>query len=470
MASEPEAGAPVSRRRVLLGTGGLLTVLGGAASLAWDDAPATPARPFERSRPAHDPVPPADRRVLNVVAHHDDDLLFLSPDLIADLRSEAHVRTVYLMASDYSDYPRYMKDREAGVRAAYAGVLGMKASDWTSGPYRAGGVEGTLWTLGARVSVVEVRIPDGHMMTEPGAKRMWALYADDGSVETRPGDTFPAQNIDRRGMVAFLQGVREEYRPTSVNTLDPTADLHGTPMPTGGIHQDHIAVSRMVMYVFEGTGLPVTYYRDYTITSEPDNLSPAATREKAACFKAYAAFDPDAQRSKVYRTWYAKTYAVDDRWRAGLVVPLPPPLRPGPNGNPADAPVLGRSYRLVNPATGLALGASAKPDSSALATPERQGTAFRTQGVRFGWRLLAQDGSGCLGTPDGKPDSGIAPHLAVCRHDPSYVFRVQAAGSDGYVVTAAHSGLALTVHARGGNVLQQPNTGAPEQRWRFVPV
>ncbi|GCD94301.1 hypothetical protein EHYA_01961 [Embleya hyalina] len=461
----------ISRRRALAATGGVLAVLGGAAAVDWADDGSTPRpRDVARAWPSKDRVPQQERRVLNVVAHHDDDLLFLSPDLLSDLESGAHVRTVYLMASDYVGYPKYMRDREAGVRAAYAFALGRKPSEWTSRPYAAGGVQATLWTLDERVSVLETRIPDGHMLTDPGAKRMWALYADGGSVQTRDGDTFPAQHIDRTAMVAFLQGVRDEFRPTCVNTLDPTADLHGSPMPTGGIHQDHISVARMVMYVFEGTpDLPVSYYRDYTITSEPDNLSPAATRAKAACFKVYTEFDPDAQRSRVYRTWYPKTYQVDERWRAGLVVPLPPPLRPGPTGNPSDAPLLAREYRLVNPASGLAVAAASGAGGALTLKPESHGTVFRTQAVRFGWRLVTKDGSGCLATPDPAKEPQGAPTVSECRHDPALVFRIRA-GRGGYLVTVAGSGAALTADARLGTVSQQPEVGSPEQCWRFAPV
>src|SRR5690349_15785295 len=62
------------------------------------------------------------KRVLDIVAHHDDDLLFLSPDSIKDLQAGACVRTLFLVASDYhaDDREGYLKGREAGIRSAYA--------------------------------------------------------------------------------------------------------------------------------------------------------------------------------------------------------------------------------------------------------------------------------------------------------------------------------------------------------------
>ncbi|MFD1048698.1 FtsX-like permease family protein, partial [Kibdelosporangium lantanae] len=54
-------------------------------------------------------------KVLNIVAHHDDDLLFLSPTLMKDLRDGNTVRTVFLVASDYHTYPTYMQATEDSV-------------------------------------------------------------------------------------------------------------------------------------------------------------------------------------------------------------------------------------------------------------------------------------------------------------------------------------------------------------------
>jgi LmbE family N-acetylglucosaminyl deacetylase len=63
--------------------------------------------------------------VLNVVAHPDDDLLFLSPDLLDALRSGDDVRTVYLTAGDAGRAQEYWRGRTLGVGAAYATLLGV---------------------------------------------------------------------------------------------------------------------------------------------------------------------------------------------------------------------------------------------------------------------------------------------------------------------------------------------------------
>ncbi|KAL4800236.1 hypothetical protein BDV19DRAFT_384595 [Aspergillus venezuelensis] len=59
-------------------------------------------------------------QVLNIVAHQDDDLLFLSPDLLHYIQTNHEVRTVFLSAGDSGREASYWQDREEGVRTAYA--------------------------------------------------------------------------------------------------------------------------------------------------------------------------------------------------------------------------------------------------------------------------------------------------------------------------------------------------------------
>src|SRR5215475_11483965 len=47
--------------------------------------------------------PECNGRSMNIVAHEDDDLLFLSPDLIHDIQSGRCVRTIFVTAGDAGD-------------------------------------------------------------------------------------------------------------------------------------------------------------------------------------------------------------------------------------------------------------------------------------------------------------------------------------------------------------------------------
>ncbi|MCF2526830.1 PIG-L family deacetylase [Yinghuangia soli] len=450
-----------ARRTVLAALGAALPLSAVLAGCADDGDgaqpdPAVPPRPGDR--------------VLNVVAHHDDDLLFLSPNLIQDLQSGAHVRSMYFVASDYRKYPQYMKDREEGVRQAYALALGRKPSEWRFEPYAAGGVQATLWKLGDNVSILETRIPDGFRKTPLGAERLWALYAENKTIATRPGDTFPEQKVNRDALVRYLHEVVAEYRPTVLNTLDPTADLQGTPDAQGGFHQDHIAVSRLVIFAFEGRpGAPqINYFRDYTIDGAPANLAKAQAKLKAKYFHKYTEHDSDAASNKAYDPWLERLYQVDAAWTGDLVIPLPARL----DGAARPAPVIGQAYRVVNRETGLELALPAGPPGSAATVEAASAAASHrvvVQAVRRGWALFSADGL-CLEIPAGAREPLRTPAMGTPDLEPHQSVRLHGTAEGGHELVFAHSGLALAVRTEGGTPTLVQASGGAARRWDFRPL
>src|ERR1700749_3509165 len=57
---------------------------------------------------------------LNIVAHEDDDLLFLSPDLLHAIQGGGKVRTIFVTAGDAGSGTSYWTGRQNGMLAAYA--------------------------------------------------------------------------------------------------------------------------------------------------------------------------------------------------------------------------------------------------------------------------------------------------------------------------------------------------------------
>ena len=84
---------------------------------------------------AESPQDCAQGTVINVVAHEDDDLLFLNPDIQHDIDAGLCVTTIYLTAGDGAGpiedaKPLYWRDgRETGELAAYAAMAGV-GMDW----------------------------------------------------------------------------------------------------------------------------------------------------------------------------------------------------------------------------------------------------------------------------------------------------------------------------------------------------
>ena len=71
---------------------------------------------------------------LTIVAHEDDDLLFINPDIQQAISRGAAVRTVFVTAGEFNgdsvSREHYAQQRELGIRAAYANMASV-ANQWT---------------------------------------------------------------------------------------------------------------------------------------------------------------------------------------------------------------------------------------------------------------------------------------------------------------------------------------------------
>jgi len=78
----------------------------------------------------------AAQRDMNIIAHQDDDILFMNPDIAHAIQQNHSILTVYLTAGDAGLGSDYMVVREQGARAAYANMAGVVDSDssWTTLP------------------------------------------------------------------------------------------------------------------------------------------------------------------------------------------------------------------------------------------------------------------------------------------------------------------------------------------------
>jgi len=71
---------------------------------------------------------PCSERILTVVAHEDDDLLFMNPDIQHDLSAGACATTVFLTAGDDGQPSAYWLEREMGSQSAYDTMLAAKGT------------------------------------------------------------------------------------------------------------------------------------------------------------------------------------------------------------------------------------------------------------------------------------------------------------------------------------------------------
>lgn len=423
-------------------------------------------------------------RVLNVVAHHDDDLLFLSPDLMKDLRDGNTVRTVFLVASDYHTYPTYMEERELGVREAYATAANLTSTPWRSHAYGAGNLDATLWTLGNRVSILENRLPDN---ATPPESRLWFLYARDQSLTGRPLDFAGAQTTDRAKLVDFLRAAIADFQPDIIRTTDPSADLQLQNSPSLNLeglyfHRDHIAAARLLRTaLLDVSPVPtVVYYRDYTIRDEAANLTAADTTFKHTVFQAFAVHDIDIcpnggvncpPAGGFYDDLMSKQYRANAAWIGDRAIPLP-------EDDPAQPwPVMGEHFNVRNRGTNLELAVNngSTADLEPIIGWPHTGTAnqrWRFEANPQGWELVASHSGKSFDVPASSQNPGVQLIQFQRTGNVNQTVRLRGNPTAGWRLLFAHSGLAMAVQGSGNGspIVQQAFTGAANQLWDLVPA
>ncbi|WP_328319112.1 PIG-L family deacetylase [Streptomyces sp. NBC_00388] len=313
-------GSGPSRRLLLAG-------LGTAAASAALTACSVPASP-RRTTSTADPMPgkaisiARHDRLLQILAHPDDDMYFMNPDTQRMLDSGTPLVCVYLTGGEATginviagqphpvpDKPAYSSARHQGLRQAYAVQLGLPPfTRWQKDVVTLrGGHRAEINTLVRGVRRVELIFLNTAMHTSRGRLGLPSLWADRGlSLRTVVAEGSPLQEAGSYtydALVDVLTGLLVQYRPTVVHTLDPDPDIQHSPdavrrkdSEQAGYsdHADHTAAASfswaaMIRWVAEATAgkgevpaFVATSFRGYYNRHWPKNLSPAVLRRKAA--------------------------------------------------------------------------------------------------------------------------------------------------------------------------------------------
>ncbi|MBM7173123.1 PIG-L family deacetylase [Streptomyces sp. G44] len=274
-----------------------LAVLVGLAALAFTvPAPPLPAAGGARCRDT----------TLVGVAHQDDDLLFVNPEIAEDFDRGHCLRVVYVTAGDAHLAWRggYAARRERGVQQAYSALAGRptrpgEPSPWQAAPVRVGGrtVHGVRLDGGPRrpdIRLLFLRLPDGGWRDEAARRhtllalfqsRVRSLRAVDGSAQ-----------YTEAALVATLAALIERFRPGTVRTLD----FANTALKSSGEewadHNDHAVTARYLrlaaLRARPAGGPPrLTGHEGYGTAVRPPNLGAAEAARKAALFAHYYVHD-----------------------------------------------------------------------------------------------------------------------------------------------------------------------------------
>ena len=266
--------------------------------------------------------------LLQVLAHPDDDLYFINPDLQRALEAGHRVTSVYLTAAEADgrnidtrdphrldsppDYAGYAEARQQGLRAAYATmVTGKRESEWARDVVSfSTGVTAERSTLLAAPHVqlffFGLRMVDdrhGFPADRPQARLATLWTGQSGTQLTLNAAESPLrqpQELTRDALLGSLVEVLRHTRPDHFWTMDPdpwhTAwdEKRG---PTSSDHQDHTATAQFALaalehYVAEG-GVPplVDHCVGYGNKLWPSNLTEHTWAEKKRVVEVYTSAD-----------------------------------------------------------------------------------------------------------------------------------------------------------------------------------
>ncbi|MFG2291920.1 PIG-L family deacetylase [Streptomyces sp. NPDC048603] len=276
-----------------------------------------PAAPLAVVRPSV-----TEGSVVHVVAHPDDDLFFMNPDIGRSIAAGIRVTTVYLTsgesdgrneahsphlddAAQPADRAAYAEARQNGIRGAYAQMAtGDRTSAWQRKSIpTAGGGSAEVDVLLARpeVNLVWMQLREARSISDDNPDSLRGLW--DGrttalGAQLASGTPVPSWfSYTRDQAVEALVKVFETYRPTTIRTQDPTPGLY----EDGGVladHQDHMYGARFTQAAAEryasSTARPhfsVQNYVSYPNSSLPPTLAPETAEEKLGYLETYAWLD-----------------------------------------------------------------------------------------------------------------------------------------------------------------------------------
>ncbi len=240
---------------------------------------------------------PSGRPIMNIVAHQDDDLLFMNPDTLSDIKAGNCIRTVYVTAGDAGSGQFYYLSREQGSEAAYSEMLGSKEL-WVQRIVQLPDHEYVMVAhprSNYQVSLIFMRLPDGNLR---GQGFSWTNYQSLARLSS--GLISSIESVDDQSsysssqLVSSLSSLMHVFQVgevrTQANFVSETYPDHSDHMTVGSFTKK--AFTQYLNQQFEGQPLAtLKFYIGYPIRSMPANVSGQLLAEKEAAWFAYAQFE-----------------------------------------------------------------------------------------------------------------------------------------------------------------------------------
>jgi len=224
-----------------------------------------------------------------VVAHADDDLLFINPDVQNKLINKWCVRTIYLTAADDGREKGYWENRENGIKSAYSKMLGSD-EQWIDSETK---LNGYVITTSQPVntpslSLMFMRLPDGGVngrgFHHTGYTSIYNMSKDkDLTITTIDGKS---QYI-YQSIVKVIAAIIKFDQPADILTTISTGQM------SIGDHSDHTAVGQLAKLAASQaeSEASILAYVGYPSSRLPENLTPLQASEKKEIFSNYAQND-----------------------------------------------------------------------------------------------------------------------------------------------------------------------------------
>jgi LmbE family N-acetylglucosaminyl deacetylase len=215
-----------------------------------------------------------------VVAHQDDDHLFMQPDLSDAVRAHTPTTIVYVTAGDANNGLPFARARIEASKAAYGLMLGAPSWDcgWIEVTHHS-----VLHCRNATepLSLVFLGLPDGGVSGELAHSllRLW-----EGEVHHVVTVADHPATYSRTSVVATVAAIFATTQPEVIRSLELAA-IHGDD------HSDHMLVGTIAMLASlqAGAAAELLSYRGYDIAREPSTTPPEMFDYVSLPMRAYEA-------------------------------------------------------------------------------------------------------------------------------------------------------------------------------------
>ena len=253
-----------------------------------------------------------------IVAHPDDDLLFINPDIQNKLNNGWCIRAVYMTGADDGRETNYWLRREEGIQKAYSVMLGVQG-EWQKREVIIDGHSITTSQLGIRpdVSLVFVRLPDGGVRGKGYSRTSNHSIEKMSHFKNQKVNTLDGKSsYNYQALVRVVGAIIAKDQPAEILTTVSSGEL------SVGDHSDHIAVGQIAKLSASAvkSSASITTYVGYPSSRLSKNLSPEQSLNKKNIFSNYASEDEAIceQNNKcsieiTYENYFSRRYSVEQK-------------------------------------------------------------------------------------------------------------------------------------------------------------